>query len=212
MKIDEVIGTLVERLRLPLPGAEAHVLLAPRPRPGWKPGRWPDETRAGAGLILLFPAGDEPHVLLTLRSTHLPNHRGQVSLPGGAVEPDETIEEAALREANEEVGVDPSTVRVLGRLTALHIPASGYLLHPVVGATPSRPNLRPAPEEVARMLEVALAAVLDPANLRVDSRVLRGQRHDVPHFLLDGEKVWGATAMILAELVSLFGNPPDPWR
>lgn len=212
MTLEELTSALVERLRQPLPGPEAQVLLAPRPRPGWKPGRWPEQSRTGAGLILIFPKGGVPNVLLTLRSTQVPSHRGQVSLPGGAVEPGETIEEAALREAAEETGVDPASVRILGALTALHIPASGFVLHPVVGVSASRPELRPAPGEVARILEVPLRTIADPASLRVETRRIRGQRCDVPHFFLDGEVVWGATAMILAELVALLGPSPDPWR
>lgn len=212
MTLESLTERLAERLAQPLPGAAAHVRLAPRPRPGWKPGRWPDETRPGAGLLLIFPRGELLNLVLTVRSKHLPSHRGQVSLPGGAVEAGETIEEAALREAEEEVGITPSEVRVLGRLSALHIPASGYVLHPVAGVAGTRPDLRPAPGEVERILEVPLEDLLDPAHIRVESWVLRGQPCDVPFFLLDGEKVWGATAMILAEFLRILGADPDPWR
>ena len=87
-----------------LPGVEAQLRMAPQPRGGWKPGFAPDEARPAAALLLLFPVDTGAVVLLTKRSPDLPHHAGQVSLPGGAVDPGESIEDAALREAEEEVG------------------------------------------------------------------------------------------------------------
>ncbi len=212
MTLTELEGRLRTALGKPKPGAEAHVLLSPRPRPGWRPGRLPEESRAGAGLMLFYPVDRRVHLVLTVRAKHLPSHRGQVSLPGGAVEPDETVEAAALREAEEELGVEPGQVRVLGLLTPLHIPASGYVLHPVLGVTDTRPDLRPAEGEVERMLEVPFEDLTDPARMRTERRVLRGESCLVPYFDLGGEQVWGATAMVLAELLCLLGERPDPWR
>jgi len=195
----------------PLPGIDAQLRMAPRPRPGWTPGTVPDGVRDGAGLILLYPHRHRVHVVLTVRKHDLPQHAGQVSLPGGAVEPSEDPTAAALREAHEEVGIDPGAVTVLGRLTPLHIPASGFVLHAVVGDVPARPDLRPDPREVERILEVPLDDLCDPARVVVEQRQLVGRLREVPYFDVDGEKVWGATAMILAELLWLLGTPPDPW-
>jgi 8-oxo-dGTP pyrophosphatase MutT (NUDIX family) len=194
------------------PGPEAQLPMAPRPRPGWAPGRIPSGSRPGAALVLLYARDELPLLLLTVRAKHLPSHRGQVSFPGGAVEPGESAVEAALREVAEEVGVDPDLVRVAGRLTPLHIPASGFVLDPVVGFTSGALALRAAPGEVERILEVPLADVADPTRQRVEVRELRGQPWQVPYFDLAGEKVWGATAMVLCELMAVLGVACDPWK
>jgi 8-oxo-dGTP pyrophosphatase MutT (NUDIX family) len=189
----------------PLPGVEAQRRMAPTPRPGWLPGRSPAESRDAAGLLLLFPATSPAHLLLTVRSHRLPSHAGQVSLPGGALEAGETIERAALREAHEETGVEPSAVRLLGRLTPLHIPVSGFVLHPVVGVADSRPRFTLADAEVDRLLEPSLDLLLDPASVRRRPRMRDGLFQDVPYFDVEGLQVWGATAMVLAEFLQLVG-------
>jgi 8-oxo-dGTP pyrophosphatase MutT (NUDIX family) len=194
---------LAAALAGPLPGVEAQLRLAPTPRPGWLPGRPASEARPAAALLLLFPADGEVRLLLTVRSSNLPSHAGQVSLPGGAVEPGETIEEAALREAHEEIGVSPSAVRVLGRLTPLHIPVSGYLLHPVIGVTDERPDLRLADAEVEQVIEPALAVLLDPGSIRHRPRLRDRLFEDVPYYALDSLQVWGATAMVLSEFLEV---------
>ena len=131
-------------LQAPLPGLEAQLRLAPRPRVGWDPSQVPDGLRDAAALVLLYPVDGEPHVLLTVRGA-LRHHTGQVSFPGGAVDAGETLEHAAVREAVEEVGVVASDIQVLGRLTSLHIPVSGFLLHPVVAAADVRPRFMALP-------------------------------------------------------------------
>jgi 8-oxo-dGTP pyrophosphatase MutT (NUDIX family) len=201
----------------PLPGLEAQLRMAPNPRIGWDPLKFPDGAINGAALLLIYPtfAGatvgkphDETlHVALTVRGSGLRNHTGQVSLPGGRVDAGETIEAAAVREAQEEIGVDPNAIELLGRLTPLHIPVSGFLLHPVVGLTPMRPAFQRAEWEVARIIEAPVEALFDPAVLKRETRtrVVKGQslEVDVPYFDIDGEKVWGATAMVLAEFCAI---------
>ena len=191
----------------PLPGLEAQLRLAPAPRTGWDPYDTPAGLRRAAGLVLVYPVGEEPHVLLTVRGGSLRHHTGQVSLPGGAVDDGESIEAAAVREAEEEVGVDRRAVEVAGRLTPLHIPVSGFLLHPVVGVVGERPNFQAAEWEVARLLEVRLEELSRPEVVRRETRLLRRaggmQEVEVPYFDLHGEKVWGATAMVLAEFLAV---------
>jgi len=181
--------------------------MAPEPRLGWDPLRFPDGARDGAALLLVYPHDDTVHMALTVRGSGLRNHTGQVSLPGGCGDDGESIEAAALREATEEIGVDASTVELLGRLTPLHIPVSGFLLHPIVGVTSMRPAFQRAEWEVARIIEAPVAMLSDPAAIKreIRTRVVKGRSIDVnvPYFDIDGEKVWGATAMVLAEFCAI---------
>ncbi|MGE3888319.1 MAG: CoA pyrophosphatase [Vicinamibacterales bacterium] len=206
--MDGVASRLRQVLEAPLPGLDAQLRLAPSPRRGWDPYDVPEGLRAAAALVLVYPSQSGIlHLPLTVRGGGLRTHTGQVSLPGGAVDPGETFEMAALREAVEEVGIDQADVEVLGPLTPLHIPVSGFLLHPVVGITPRRPAFRPAEHEVARLLEVPLSRLAHPATVARETRLLRRggtpEPVDVPYFDVEGEKVWGATAMILAEFLEV---------
>lgn len=185
----------------------AHQLLAPRPRRDWPTGFIPAQVRQAAGLLLLFPLGERPHIVLTVRSDRLGRHGGQVSLPGGVVDSGETIEQAALREAHEEVALSVDDVEVLGALSPLDIPVSGFRLHPVVAATGAQPRLTPSDHEVARILQVPVEELLDPARLATVSRTRDGHSTAVPAFQVAGEEIWGATAMVLAEFLVILGWP-----
>ena len=194
-------------LQQPLPGLDAQLRMAPSPRVGWDPLKFPEGARNGAALLLVYPHDENLHLALTVRGSGLRNHTGQVSLPGGGVDEGETYEQAAIREANEEIGLNPSTVEILGRLTPIHIPVSGFLLHPIVGFTSMRPAFQRAEWEVARIIEAPVSLLSDPAVIKreIRTRVVKGHSVDVdvPYFDIDGEKVWGATAMVLAEFCAI---------
>jgi 8-oxo-dGTP pyrophosphatase MutT (NUDIX family) len=200
---------LRRRLAAELPGPRAHLRLAPRPRPGWTPGHQPLGSRPGAALALLYPEGTAVRIVLTVRSRDLPIHRGQVSFPGGMVEAGETPAEAALREAHEETGIDPAAVRLVGTLTPVFIPVSGFLLRPFVGVSDAAPVLRPEAGEVERILTPSLQDLGDPARRGSTVRELLGVDRVTPHFVVAQEEVWGATAMVLAELLWVLGAPPE---
>lgn len=198
---------LQDALSRPLPGLDAQLLMAPSPRLGWDPLKFPEGARIGAALVLVYPHDTALHIALTVRGSGLRNHTGQVSLPGGGVDDGETIEAAAVREAEEEIGVARTSIQVLGRLTPLHIPVSGFLLHPVVGYLRERPVFQRAEWEVARIIEPTLAQLRDPATVKRErrTRVVGGEtiEVDVPFYDIESEKVWGATAMILAEFCAI---------
>jgi 8-oxo-dGTP pyrophosphatase MutT (NUDIX family) len=208
VKFDAVLERLQIALGQPLPGAPAHVLMAPRPRRKWPASFDPARIRHAGGLLLVFPIEAAAHIVLTVRADTLGRHGGQVSLPGGVVEAGETFEEAALREAHEEVGLAPGTVRVLGALTPIDIPVTGFRLHPIVAAAAARPRLTPAEGEVASILEVPVADLLDPSRQVSTARVGEGRGLTAPAFRVGGVEIWGATAMVVAEFLVLLGWTP----
>jgi 8-oxo-dGTP pyrophosphatase MutT (NUDIX family) len=166
------------------------------------------KPRRAAVLVLLYPRADgELGFPLIVRGRNLSFHAGQIGLPGGALEDGESAAHAALRETAEEIGADPVSVDILGALSELHIPVSGYSLACFVGFAPARPDFAPQPGEVERILEAPLAAILDPGSRACETRLLQGERSRVPYFAICGEKVWGATAMILAELAAVLAEP-----
>jgi len=178
------------------------------PRPLLRPDAAAEAgLRPAAALLLIYPHAGAWHVPLTVRGSGLRHHTGQVSLPGGRLDhPGESVEEAALREAHEEIGVSPSDVEILGRLTSIPVIVSGHLLQPVVGAAARRPVFTLAEQEVERLIELPVSRLLEPTAVAWEERVRTVPPHgvmNVPYFDVDGARVWGATAMILAEFGAL---------
>jgi 8-oxo-dGTP pyrophosphatase MutT (NUDIX family) len=202
----EIEAKLRLRLAGTLPGVEAQVRFAPVPgATGWRAGEFPADARTAAALLLIYPGDNGVAIPLTVRASTLARHAGQISLPGGATDPGETLAQAALREASEEIGIDPDTVRVLGELTPVHVLVSGFTLHPVVGLTDVRPPFQAAPGEVDEILEVRLEDLRDASRIRTGTHVREGVAIEYPYFDLSGHRVWGATAMVLGEFITLFG-------
>jgi 8-oxo-dGTP pyrophosphatase MutT (NUDIX family) len=197
---------LRHRLGLPLPGPEAQFRMASSFRLDPKLfGHQRADVRQSAVLIAIYPFGDVPSTVLIKRPDYDGAHSGQVSFPGGRVEDiDPDLEATALREAHEEVGIHPDGVEVIGRLTELYIPASNFMVHPFVGLMSERPALTPDVREVKEMLEVPLAHFLRPDIVAETEIPLRnGYRLKAPYFDVKGHVVWGATAMMLSELLDV---------
>jgi 8-oxo-dGTP pyrophosphatase MutT (NUDIX family) len=191
-------------LRKPLPGVEAQMRMAPHPVSLSPPA--PDHRpRKGGVLLLLYPSDnkDELCLVLTRRTDSVAEHKGQISLPGGSVEPqDSSTSQAAFREACEEIGVCSDDLRVLGSLTPLYVEASDFCIHPYVAYASRRPLFLSQPDEVAELLEVPLRHLLDERNIVVEDWTVRGSPMRVPFFNVHGHKVWGATAVVLAEFLA----------
>lgn len=164
--------------------------------------------RLGAALALLSDTAGDIGLVYTRRREDLTNHPGQISFPGGRVEPGERVEEAAVREATEEIGLDPATVTVLGTLEAFYIPPSRFWLSTVVARWDRPHPLVPAEREVAEVLHVSSAMLVDPAAWRAVRLVARGG-WSWAWQLDDRHLLWGATAIATAEVLDLC-NPG--WR
>lgn len=168
--------------------------------------------RQAAVLIILFDTTDGISFLLTERPTTLSRHPGQISLPGGASEAgDRGVWDTALRETEEELGLGRTAVRLLGRLPDVHVRISGYTMTPFVGWVSSLPPLHIDPSEVAAIITVPLASLLDPTCIRTEWWDVRGVRRPVTYYLFAESRVWGATARVLSYLaVRLGANNPEP--
>jgi len=198
------LQTVRAALQLPLPGRAAQQIMAVRPRPGDRPDLPNPCPNEGAVLLLLYEREGRLVLLLTRRTQTVETHKGQVSLPGGAREPqDHDFAQTALRETCEELGIPGKTVEVLGALTPLYIPPSRFCVYPYVGYVSHAYPLRPDANEVAEVIEVPLEYLLDPATREVEVHFRDNQRFQVPVYRVANQKVWGATAMILAEFLAM---------
>jgi 8-oxo-dGTP pyrophosphatase MutT (NUDIX family) len=165
--------------------------------------RQPPSCKQAGVLILLYPRDGGLYFPLTRRPDHVEFHKGQISLPGGAQESGESLDQTALRETHEEIGVPTPEVELIGRLTPLFVPPSNFSIHPFVGWRPGPPAFRAEPTEVAELIEAPLHILLAPATAQVEEWEVRGGRWPVPFYRFGSHKVWGATAMILAEFVEM---------
>ena len=165
-----------------------------------------------AVLAAVWEEDGEARILLTRRTAWLRSHSGQVAFPGGRVEPGEELVDAALREAQEEVGLDPSSVEVVGRLSRMHTISSGAGIYPFVGVLPGgRPPLEANPDEVDRVFDVALGELMADGVFREEIWGIAETERPIFFFEVDDETVWGATARMLYELLLLvIGRTPPP--
>ncbi len=203
-RIDTILRSLEKRLRGAKPGLKAQLKMAPRPRPGHR--RYDEVeascTRAGV-LALLYPWENALYLVLTRRTERLRHHQAQISFPGGRQESGEDFVQTALRETGEELGICPEALQVLGSLTPLYIPPSDTCIYPVVATQDQRPSFMLSPREVEEAIEVPVRHLRDPQNVHEEIWTIRGKPVRVPFYLFSGNKIWGATAMVLAELLEL---------
>ncbi len=199
------IKEIADRLKGDLPGVSAHELMAPYQR---KTANdivvEKKEHRRAATLMLLYPKKSEWYFALMLRPDYDGVHGGQVSFPGGKIEQGETPEQAAIRECEEEIGIDQESIQLLGKLTDVYIPPSNILVNPFIGYIDYEPVFYPDAVEVEQVLEVPLKDVFNQELVK-QKKVKVGRYSDqpftieVPYFEFCYQTVWGATALMIAE-------------
>lgn len=204
MNFPEFINQLTNRLaNQPLPGHDEIVKKMSPNRMRLK-GEPNELTRRSGVLLLFYPKGDEIFLPLILRPQYDGVHGGQMAFPGGRAElKDKNIQATALREAQEEIGIKASDVKVLGNLTELYITPSNLLCQPVLGYINYRPDFYPDEREVAGIFEVSVSEFIDPSIIEIRTVETRGYKFETPSFVIQEQVVWGATAMMIAELIEL---------
>lgn len=207
MTIEQVAQHLRAELKSTLPGHDGFLELSGYKRPDLEAARRQDPpARESAVLALLYPKDGVPHILLMLRPTYDGVHSGQVAFPGGRREPnDASLEATALREFSEETGASVAGVEILGALSPVYIPPSRSLVTPFIGIADQLGTVRPDPHEVAELIEAPLELILRENILqhREQYIAIMGREVMIPYFDVMGQVVWGATAMMIAELREL---------
>jgi 8-oxo-dGTP pyrophosphatase MutT (NUDIX family) len=199
-----LINLLVERLKKPLPGLPAQKLMSPvigdKFFREFKPST---DARKSAVLTLFHLKEDELNLLFTLRSEKI-SHSGQISFPGGRQDENETFEETALRETNEEIGIDTSGIKILGRLSTLFVPPSNSLITPVVGYIAEMPEIKRNSDEVQEIFSVPFTDFISEESVFREIWNINNYEIEVPHWKVHPTTpLWGATAMILIELIEI---------
>lgn len=198
----DLSNLLRERLQQPLPGGDAHELFRAQPVGDVKPlfdHKLP--PKPGGVIILLYEEEGRIKFPLTKRAEYTGAHSGQVSLPGGKSEPGEDVIATALRECEEEIGIDRNSITVLGKLSDFFVMPSNFMVTPVVAALQRPAIFKPDSHEVVRIIKGDLASIVKDDAMRQKEILAAGRyRMNAPHFEIEGEVVWGATAMMLNEL------------
>ncbi|GMQ81385.1 MAG: CoA pyrophosphatase [Rhodothermia bacterium] len=202
----QFLGNLGRALVDP-PGQCAQFEMAPEYRKNFDLASVNGRTRLEAAVMALFyPDKDDPgrpKLLLTLRPKGMTKHAGQVAFPGGRREAEEEFSETALRETEEEVSIPRSDIRILGSLTSLYIPPSNFYVQPFVGAVSHFPSMATTSDEVESVFGVSVEELRDPNIRTTTDKNISGNVVSVPCYQINDELVWGATAMLLAELVAV---------
>jgi 8-oxo-dGTP pyrophosphatase MutT (NUDIX family) len=201
-RIDRLISNLKERLDKPLPGLDAQLIMASRKRMKF-PFNTVEPLKAipSGVLVLLYPSGNDIFFVLIRRPDYSGIHARQIGLPGGKFEKsDRSLTETAIREAREEIGIDPAKINVIGNLTILYIPPSNFIVTPTVAWSSERPEFTRDPREVDEIIEINLESFLDDTSVRVKRiKLFPGLSSNFPCYYIDKNIIWGATAMILSE-------------
>ena len=192
--INKIAEQLKERLKKPLPGNKAHLTTRIKTKSEVTFPNTQETARPAAVLILLFPFEDEIQFFLTKRTEDVEHHKGQISLPGGIRENNESLNE---------VGIDSTKIIILGSLTPFFIPVTGYIVHPFIGWCKEKPSTKIHDVEVNQLFSVSITELMDEKILQTEQWNIRGYDAIVPYYNFGKCKVWGATAAILSEFKSI---------
>ena len=195
----DFIKSLETGLGLKLPGQKAHEKMRIISKFSTPQKSFYKKPIPSAVLILLIPNNDTFDFILTIRSDKVKRHRGQICLPGGVQEQGETLDKTALRETQEEIGVDKKSIELIGKLTPLYVPISGFDIHPYVGWTRKTPKMKIKTEEVDKIVSIQISELIKDKILKKKSIVSNNVKLKIKYFDLGNETVWGATSMILSE-------------
>jgi 8-oxo-dGTP pyrophosphatase MutT (NUDIX family) len=204
MEHSRFVKLLKEELQHPLPGKQSQLRMSTMARlRELMDVTQPSDAVTSSVLILIFPSGkdNELCIALILRQEYEGVHSGQIALPGGRFEKEDINgENTALREAREEIGINPQEVTILGKLTDLYIPPSNYLVLPFVGFSAKEPIFKADPVEVDKIIIIHIRDLIDPDKIKkMEFIVGNGLKLKAPSYVINGHTIWGATAMILSE-------------
>lgn len=201
---ENLITYLSEALAGPLPGVDAHRKMLPTELPDDILSHPQEDAKLSSILILIYPYNSIPYTIFIKRQVYEGVHSGQISFPGGRQEPDDIdLAYTALREAYEEVGVEMTQVTLLGKLSALYVERSNHLVYPYVGVLKNLGTLYPNEREVQKIICSPVLDLSKQQSKHFFTLKRNGMEYQMPYYDLQGEVLWGATAMIVSELNEL---------
>jgi 8-oxo-dGTP pyrophosphatase MutT (NUDIX family) len=201
------IQDVEEALKRDLPGERSHQKMLPESRSLVIPFEKSVKVKESSVLVFLILKNNELHFCLTRRNPNMKHHPGQISFPGGSREEYESnINDTALRELEEETGVDKTKIKIIGNLSKLYISVSNFLIYPVVGFLNHEPEFKTDPNEVTEMIIISLQSFFDENNLTSTNIETNIGRLNVPCYNINNWIIWGATAMIISEFTELLSD------
>ena len=198
----QFINQLKLQLDQPLPGKDAQSIMMIEPKPIFNNTNTKN-VKLSAVLILLFFENDDWNFFLTKRSQNVNNHKGQISLPGGVHEENESLQETAIRETEEEIGIPSEDIQLIGSLSPFYVPVSNFKISPFVGWMEKKPQVKAFDREVEKVFSISINKFILESTQKIKYDKLNGEMVKIPYFDIDNEMVWGATSIILSEFKNI---------